>query len=138
LLRESIETAVRVAMGDRRRNSVGSPNPSRQFVIGHERYHISMVLAGSDVAGQDIGAMVTLCREAIANPPQASEHSLMQRFHLTPREARVALMLAEHRSNRDIAARLGVSVHTARHHTERVLAKLEIHSRYDVRKAISG
>jgi DNA-binding CsgD family transcriptional regulator len=137
-LRESIEGAVRVAMGDRRRNSVGSPNPARQFEIGHERYHVTMVMAGTDVAGQDLGAMITIRREEIASPPQVSEHSLVRRFHLTPQEARVAILLADQRSNRDIAASLGVSVHTARHHTERVLAKLEIHSRHDVRKAIAG
>jgi DNA-binding CsgD family transcriptional regulator len=137
-LRESIEGAVRVAMGDRRRNSVGSPNPARQFEIGHERYHVTMVMAGTDVAGQDLGAMITIRREVIASPPQVSEHALVRRFHLTPQEARVAILLADQRSNRDIAASLGVSVHTARHHTERVLAKLEIHSRHDVRKAIAG
>ena len=52
---------------------------------------------------------------------------------LTRQEAHVARLLAERRSNREIAAALGISPHTARHHTERVLVKLGLHSRADVR-----
>lgn len=61
----------------------------------------------------------------------------MRKFGLTVQEARVAVLLADHRPNREIAERLGVSVHAARHHTERVLAELRIHSRHDVRRVIS-
>lgn len=136
-LRGLVENAVRVAMSDRRKTGDGFPNPARRFEIEHERFHVTIVLAGNDVAGQDIGAMVMMRREQIAAAPQATEQSLAERFGLTPQEARVAMLLAEHRSNRDIADRLGVSVHTARHHTERVLAKLDIHSRYDVRRVLS-
>jgi DNA-binding CsgD family transcriptional regulator len=136
-LRSLVENAVRVAMSDRRKAGDGFPNPARRFEIEHERFHMTIVLAGNDVAGQDIGAMVMLRRESIAEAPLATEQSLAERFSLTPQEARVAMLLAEHRSNRDIADRLGVSVHTARHHTERVLAKLDIHSRYDVRRVIT-
>jgi DNA-binding CsgD family transcriptional regulator len=137
-LRQLVEAAVRIAANDRRKGTAGLPNPARHFEIGHERFHATIVVAGNDLASQDVGAMVTLRREAIANPPHVSEHSLTRRFNLTPQEARVAILLAERRSNSDVAARLGISVHTARHHTERVLAKLEIHSRHDVRKAISA
>ena len=48
---------------------------------------------------------------------------------LTPREHQVAVELSYGSSNRDIAQRLGLSVHTVRHHTERVLAKLRVRSR---------
>ena len=136
-LRDLVEGAVRAALGDRRRTSIGAPNPTRHFEVGHERIVATVVLAGADVAGHDIGAMVMLRREAPRSTARATEPSLVQRFGLTPQEARVALMLADQLSNRDVAARLGVSVHTARHHTERVLAKLQIHSRYDVRRAIT-
>jgi DNA-binding CsgD family transcriptional regulator len=50
-------------------------------------------------------------------------------FGLTPREARVAELLAARKSNAEISCELGISQHTARHHTERVLAKLGISSR---------
>lgn len=50
-------------------------------------------------------------------------------FGMTPREAEVALLLAEGLSNTAVARRLGISPHTARHHTQRVLGKLGVHSR---------
>ena len=136
-LREAVETLARVTLGERKHVAEGVPNRVRRIDIGHQRFTVTLVLAGNDVASQDIGAMLMLRRETSASSPAITESALVSRFQLTPQEARVALMLADHRSNREIAARLGVSVHTARHHTERVLAKLEIHSRHDVRRAIS-
>ena len=55
--------------------------------------------------------------------------ALVKRFGLTPSEASVALLLARGMSNRDIARTLAVSTHTARHHTENVLLKLDVHTR---------
>lgn len=66
--------------------------------------------------------------------PHADE--LCARFHLTPTEARVALMLAERKTNREIAAALVVTQHTARRHTEKVLLRLGIRRRTSVRDAI--
>lgn len=54
---------------------------------------------------------------------------LRLQFGLTAREADVAKLLEEGCPNLTIARRLGISPHTARHHTQRVLAKLGVHSR---------
>ncbi len=51
---------------------------------------------------------------------------------LSPREQQVALLLAEGCSNRDTAKQLGVSEHTARRHTERVLRQLGLTSRQQI------
>ncbi|MBA3659139.1 MAG: helix-turn-helix transcriptional regulator [Gemmatimonadales bacterium] len=48
---------------------------------------------------------------------------------LTAREFQVARLLAEGLPNSEMAARLGISSHTARHHTQHVLRKLGVHSR---------
>ena len=48
---------------------------------------------------------------------------------LTPRETAVARLLAAGMATKEIAHRLGVSTHTARHHTERVFAKLGVRTR---------
>jgi len=45
-------------------------------------------------------------------------------FKLSARESEVAILLAERKTNGEIASRLGISAHTVRHHTERVLKKL--------------
>jgi DNA-binding CsgD family transcriptional regulator len=49
---------------------------------------------------------------------------------LTPREVLVARLCEA--LEPEIAAALGISPHTARHHTEQVLTKLGLHSRDDV------
>lgn len=51
---------------------------------------------------------------------------------LTPREAQVALEMAGGGRNRDVALRMGVSVHTVRRHVERILLKLRIPTRSSV------
>jgi DNA-binding CsgD family transcriptional regulator len=56
----------------------------------------------------------------------------VEEFGLTPRQWDVARLLARGISNADIAATLGISPHTARRHTERVLRKLEVNSRAQV------
>lgn len=57
------------------------------------------------------------------------EAESLERYGLTRREIQVAHLLAEGRSNQAIARELSISAHTARHHTQRVLSKLEVHSR---------
>jgi DNA-binding CsgD family transcriptional regulator len=54
---------------------------------------------------------------------------LQVEYGMTPRELEVAILLAEGCSNYTVARRLGISPHTARHHTQRVLGKLGVHSR---------
>jgi DNA-binding CsgD family transcriptional regulator len=54
---------------------------------------------------------------------------LQTKFGLTARETEVALLLGQGKSNVSIAKSLGISTHTARHHTQRVLGKLKVHSR---------
>jgi len=77
--------------------------------------------------------MVTIER-AEANLP--SREFLMQRFAMTAREADVALHLARGARNAAIASEMHISPHTARHHTESVLAKLGVHARGEVARAI--
>jgi DNA-binding NarL/FixJ family response regulator len=64
-----------------------------------------------------------------APQPAPAAVNLHIEYGMTPREIEVAMLLTEGCSNRTIAHRLGVSPHTARHHTQRVLVKLGVHSR---------
>ncbi len=77
--------------------------------------------------------MVTIHR---AEPRLPSAEFLMRWFSLTAREANVALLLARGASNAGIASELRISQHTARHHTESVLGKLNVHTRGEVARAI--
>lgn len=67
-----------------------------------------------------------------------SGKGITELYGLTPRESEVALLLAHGRSNAAIAAELGISTHTARHHTQRVLAKLEVRSRAEAGALLRG
>ena len=78
--------------------------------------------------------LVTIQHSADHVPSPAS---LMRRFGMTPREADVALLLARGRRNIEIAAELGISTHTARHHTENVMLKLSVHARSETTRAIA-
>jgi DNA-binding NarL/FixJ family response regulator len=68
----------------------------------------------------------------------AHQRLLKERFGLTRREVQVALLLEQGRSNHAIARELRISAHTARHHTQRVLSKLEVHSRGEAGAKIRG
>jgi DNA-binding CsgD family transcriptional regulator len=61
---------------------------------------------------------------------------IRERFGLTEREAEVAALLADRRRNAEIAQALRISVHTARHHIERVLLKLGGCKRRDVQRIL--
>jgi DNA-binding CsgD family transcriptional regulator len=69
--------------------------------------------------------------------PAASEdlpdpETLEDRFALTSRQAEVAQLLAVRHTNQEIADTLGISPHTARHHTQAVLGALGVSSRREV------
>ena len=77
--------------------------------------------------------LVTIEKSRVELP---SRDALMKRFGLTGREADVALRLAMGQRNAMIANEMRISTHTARHHTENVLAKLGVHTRAQVSRAI--
>ena len=70
--------------------------------------------------------------------PLPSAEAVRARLGLTRREAEVALLVAEGLPNDAIAERLFVSPHTARHHTENLMAKLGLNRRFDVAKRLRG
>jgi DNA-binding CsgD family transcriptional regulator len=97
------------------------------------RYRISASLVG-DAGGGPAGVLVML--EPLFREP-LPDADLRERFGLTGQELRVARRIAEGSSNEQVARLLGISAHTARRHTERVLAKLGIASRAQVGDRIS-
>lgn len=70
---------------------------------------------------------ITIHAHLLAGRSDAGMHGL------TKREYEIALRLVARESTREIAAALGISPHTVRRHTERILAKLGVNSRHDVR-----
>jgi DNA-binding CsgD family transcriptional regulator len=62
---------------------------------------------------------------------QRGEHADEQDAALTPREIQVLKLLAEGASNKSIARRLGISVHTVKFHVASLLDKFEAIGRTD-------
>lgn len=112
------------------RRPTGSPRPvaaaSRQFATARVTYrlHAARLPAGSFSRTE---AVVVLIRTETPVLPSAA--TLAHVFGLTNREADVALGLAIGHSNTTLAARLGISRHTVRHHSERVFVKLGVRTR---------
>jgi DNA-binding NarL/FixJ family response regulator len=83
-------------------------------------------------------ARLTAARLPSSAPPVQSREQVWADYGLTEREIEVARLLAEGRRNTAIAGALGISPHTARHHTQRVLAKLGVHSRAEAGARLRG
>ncbi len=71
---------------------------------------------------------VTIMVERRAARRLTSEN-LMHRFGLSPRQAEVALLLAQGQTTAEIARTLDLTTHTIRHHAEQVLRRLNVRSR---------
>jgi steroid delta-isomerase-like uncharacterized protein len=74
--------------------------------------------------------------EIIASLMQVRMGELRQHAGLTPREAQVALLMAERLTHSEIATQLRIKPNTARRHCEHVLNKLGVRRRQDVAAAL--
>jgi len=101
------------------------PTASDYLVSGHS-YRLSASFLGTDVLSGG-GAIVVVVERF--GPPPFPAALLRERYNLTSREIEVARLLAEGETNLEVAAALGVSAATARHHTESVMLKLGVSAR---------
>jgi len=83
----------------------------------------------ASVPGLQLVASPEVADAVIVLPPYLSQAE--GDFQLTPRELEVLVLLAEGASNRMIAHRLGISVHTAKFHVGAVIDKLDAIGRTD-------
>jgi DNA-binding CsgD family transcriptional regulator len=130
-LRAEIEATTRALMGAPG-SIVLATVPTRTIEIGGIRYLVHVSFAGDDLARLHATGIVTVWTSEQPSRRAPQPALLADALRLTLQEARVAALLCERRSNGEIARTLALSPHTARHHTERVLAKLGVHSRRDV------
>jgi DNA-binding NarL/FixJ family response regulator len=86
--------------------------------------HRGGLVLDPDVA-RDAVTGETMSGEAVAAEPDLYDA-------LTDREKQVLKLVAEGRSNKEVAELLGISVKTAMSHREHVMAKLRVHNRTDL------
>lgn len=102
---------------------------TRQSTTGREAVPLpawrSYPMSAKTVSSE-LGAMWVVLVGTQPSVPAPGEFALAI---LTPREQVVARLIADGETNKRIAAALMISEHTARHHTERVFAKLRVRTR---------
>ena len=118
-----VEQAVRMAG----RYWTGAPEVRSTVACSGGSYRLS----ATEIAdGPEVFCVVLVTRPSPRTP------AIPARYGLTKRQAEVALLLAERRSNKEIASALAISVHTARHHVEAVLGALQV-PRSEVGRALA-
>lgn len=116
---------------ERRTSAAAGGTVVRRLTIAGEWYN-----ARSGLATGPGSPVVVVVLERCDRKPSADE-AMLKRFRFTASEARVARLLADRLSNREIAWELDVTEHTARRHTEKVLQKLGVGRRAEVARALS-
>jgi DNA-binding CsgD family transcriptional regulator len=106
----------------------------REVATSQAAYRLRGNLVGRNPLGHGTAILVSVDRVAYQVP---APDSIRARYGLTVRELQVASLIMHRLTNAEIARMLGVSPHTARHHTENVLAKFGVRSREALRRAIT-
>jgi DNA-binding CsgD family transcriptional regulator len=109
----------------------GQPAMVRLVAAGKDRFRLVVQLLAVGV-----GEATPLATVERVPSGGLCQRTLRERYRLTEKEARVALLLVQRRSNAEIAAELDISPHTARRHTENVMLKLNVSSRFSVESAL--
>jgi len=139
LLREMRHVGLAIPRAAASRSADVAPAPdavtTRETRTSIARYRIRAAAVDPALTGVERASLVTLER---LTPVMPSPLALADRFNLTASEAGVASLLAQGHSNDAIARLLDISPHTARHHTENVLLKLNVHSRAEVGGKVFG
>jgi DNA-binding CsgD family transcriptional regulator len=136
-VRSIVQEQVREMIADlapsTRRSGAATEGPAlvRLIAVGEERFRLVVELLARDDG--DAVPVATVERLTAGGPCQ---NTLRERYRLTEKETRVALLLAQRRSNAEIASTLKISPHTARRHTENVMLKLNVNSRFSVESAL--
>ncbi len=99
----------------------------REVATRRGRYTLSATLVPPGAFGVSEVALVTVAAD-VAPPPLAAA-DVQARLGLTPREAEVALLVAEGLSNREVADRLFVASGTVKRHLEGIYGKLGVSTR---------
>lgn len=124
------------------RKAIGTPSPAARAEGTRDRA-TEMVrrrlgkqaFAAALEAGREMGVQAAVeeaLAEVAAAPDEAPRGPAAQGEALTEREREVAALIAEGRSNREIAAALVVTLGTAANHVQHILNKLGLHSRAQI------
>ena len=140
-IRRAVEQAVRdVARAIVEETEGVRPLPAalvRTIRAGAAVYHVrGSVFDSRAGAPESSPAVLVVVERAPAEPPPAED--IRKTLGLTPKQAVVARLLAAGLTNTQIADRLSISQHTARHHTESIMSRLGRRTRAGVAELVLG
>jgi DNA-binding CsgD family transcriptional regulator len=99
-------------------------------------YEVRGTFLGRDLLGAELRIAISLHQLAPHKLP--SDATIQERFGLTARELEIAWRLARGESTKELAQSCGISLHTARHHTENIFHKLGVRTRSQVGPKLRG
>lgn len=109
----------------------------RGFQLGAEDY-VTKPFSAAELLAR-VGVLLRRAgARSVAEERELTDEELQSRFDLTDRQLTVTRLLAEGCSNLELAARLGISVNTARNHTEHVMRKLGTSKRARIGPILRG
>jgi DNA-binding CsgD family transcriptional regulator len=117
--------------GKRREAALTAPCALR-VVTPSASYHLEATRVS---AFSDRGVVMLVSVQRLS-PVPLPDAELSAQYRLSPREIAVARQISTGASTREIATGLGMSVHTARRHSEQVFLKLGVHTRAAVAAAL--
>lgn len=109
----------------------------RGFQLGAEDY-VTKPFSAAELLARVAVLLRRAGARSIAEDRELTDEELQSRFDLTDRQLVVTRLLAEGCSNVELAARLGISVNTARNHTEHVMRKLGTSKRARIGPILRG
>jgi DNA-binding CsgD family transcriptional regulator/PAS domain-containing protein len=131
----SVATGVARLMTRPASTSIGPIRASSKVRTATAQYKVSAVFMEESWTGRG-ATVVVLVDPTGTRGLDATE--LARHFGLTPREIEVAQLVRRGLSTKQIAELLNLSVNTARRHVERILAKLDVHSRSAAVSKLAG
>lgn len=102
--------------------------PSSEFPTFTAGFAARAVYVPAEHEGGRATVMIMLAHLP-SEPLERQLERAQKRYHLTPREREVMQLLLQGLHNAEVSRTLGISPHTARHHTESILDKLGVRSR---------
>ena len=134
---EVVNTLVELSSN---RADIGAALAGERVVQEVHTTKASYQIRGSFLGRELLGAERRIAISLDRLPPDTplSDLALQARFKLTPRELEITRRLAQGQSTKEVAFACGISIHTARRHSERIFNKLGVRNRSQLGPRLRG
>lgn len=143
--REKLEAAIAEILHplvafSRERGGSASALAGRRVSLEVHTHRASYEVRGSFLGRELLGAdpRITISLQRLPPNTALSDRALQERFGLTAREVEITRRLEQGQSTKEVAQSCGISLHTARHHSERIFAKLGVKNRSQIGPRLHG